>query len=430
MTTLAPPQPRASLPANGAPVVSVLQELAALRLADTDRAHGAFALRWPTQTRDSERVALEAYGALHYANALFSRMLPSMARIESELKSFVASIMRAPAEARVTLTAGGTESNFLAVRSARNRARALGRSIVRPRIVMPQSAHPSFDKAADYMEMDITRVPVAADQRADPAAIANAIDASTILIVGSAPSYTHGVVDPIADLARIAKASGAWMHVDACVGGFLHPFLRQLGHDLPDFDMSIIGVDSISADLHKFGHAPHGISSLTVRDEQSAREHAYEMANWPFGQYRTSGLLGSRSGGVIAGAWAVMVHLGLDGYLDIARRIATNAERLAAGADAIDGIAPLRKPEIGIVTIGGSEQVPIPLLAEEMRRRGWPTWWFPDPQALHLLSDPVEGEIVDLYLADLKAAANSVATAVKAGNIAPTSGGPRYSDGS
>ena len=429
MTSFQSQEPRRALPKTGSSVEAVMEELRALTKADTDRAHGAFALRWPTQTSGSERVGLEAYSALHYANALFSRMLPSMSRMESELKDFVASIMRAPPEARVTLTVGGTESNFLAVRAARNRARAQGRKIARPRIVMAQTGHPSFDKAADYMEMDITRVPATSDDRADPEAIRKAVDDSTILIVGSAPSYTHGVVDPIRELAAIAKENGTWMHVDACVGGFLHPFLRQLGHDLPDFDLSIDGVDSISADLHKFGHAPHGISTLTVREEKSLLYHGYEMADWPFGQYRTSGLVGSKSGGIVAGAWAVMVHLGLEGYLDIARRIADNAERLAQGANAIEGLSTLRKPEVGIVTVAGSDRVPIPALADAMRRRGWPTWWFPRPQALHLLSDPVESEVVDLYLADLRSAAEEVAEAVEAGMVVTTSGNPRYSDG-
>jgi glutamate/tyrosine decarboxylase-like PLP-dependent enzyme len=320
----------------------------------------------------------------------------------------VASTLRAPEDAVVTLTAGGTESNLLAVRAARNRARVAGRVDAR-RIVVPYTAHPSFDKSADFMDLEIVRVPVGSDYRADLNALAKELDERTLLVVGSAPSYTHGVADPIRELAEVASAHGAWMHVDACVGGFLHPFLRQLGHELPDFDLSIPAVDSVSADLHKFGHAPHGISSLTVRSRALFELQRYAMDDWPFGYYGTAGLLGTRPGGIVAGAWAVMVHLGNAGYLDLARRIAANATRLAAGVREIDGIEPLNEPELGIVSIVGSATVSIPELAEAMWSRGWPTFWSAEPRAIHLLSEPVEPELVERYLTDLAAAAADVA---------------------
>jgi sphinganine-1-phosphate aldolase len=401
------PPPRA-LPAQGLHWKALERLLAQRQIADTDWEHGAFGLWWPHQPSAVYLAAAEAAARYAHSNSLFAGDMPGLHQIQQELQAIVAELLRAPKAAHVTFTAGGTESNLLAVKSARNWARATRALRERPEIIIPYTGHPSFDKSAELMDIDIRRIPVAADYRADVEQLANAISARTIMIVASAPSYTHGVIDPVAELADIASEKKVWLHVDACVGGFLHPFLRRLGEQLADFDFTIAGVHSISADLHKYGYAPTGISSLTLRNEQLLQYQRYEMHAWPRGRYSTTGILGSRPGGSLAAAWATMMSLGEDGYLQIADTIRTHAMQMREAISTIDGISPVGPTNIGIFPIQGSDGVPVPALVEALRQRGRPTYWSEDPPALHLLLDPVPTQLINDYLLDLAAAVDDV----------------------
>ena len=217
--------------------------------------------------------------------------------------------------------------------------------------MLAHSAHPAFDKAAHFMGLDTVRTPLAADFRADPAAIAAAITADTVMVVASAPAYPHGVMDPIAAVAAVAAERSVWMHVDACVGGYIAPFARMLGAPIEPFDFAVPGVTSISADLHKYGYAAKGASTLFFADAASFAGMAYAFDNWPRGQYATNTLVGTRAGGAIAAAWAVMNYLGEEGYLRVTRRVLDTREAYQRGVEAL-GFRTLGRPELAILAFG------------------------------------------------------------------------------
>lgn len=367
---------------------------------------------WPETGDNLHLVAKEAANLVNH-RLLGRKGTPSALKVEREVKRMVLEILNGPDGAATTLTAGGTESNYHAVKVARDWAREHKSDVSEPEIVVPYTAHPSFDKAAQILDVKVVRVPQRSDFRADVDALAAAITPNTIMLVGSAPSFPHGVIDPISDIAALAERSGVWCHVDSCVGGFLIPFLRKLGQDLTPFDFEVPGVRSISADLHKFGLAPTGISTFSLRDEADLQYQRFSFDNWPYGQYVTETFAGSRSASSVAGAWAVMKHLGEDGYLERARRVLRFIDRLTAGIEAIDGLRLLAPPEVGIL-LYTSDDFDIVAVADGLNEIDYPARWNREPPAIHLLISPLEDETVgDDYLEALR----RVVAGVKAGTI-------------
>lgn len=338
---------------------------------------------------------------------------PSLARLDEELRAMVGEILRVPEAGTTTLTSGGTESNFLAMRSARNRYLERG-GAERPRVVIPLSAHPSFDKAAADLCMDLVRVPLDQNHRADPGAIEAALDQRTCLVAASAPCYPFGLVDPIPRIAALATERGIWMHVDACVGGFLLPFFRRLGVEADGFDLTVPGVDSISADLHKFGFCLNGISTFSLADAANLEYQRFELGpgGWAYQRYVRQGFVGTRSGAAVAAAWAILSALGEEGYLDSARRILDGAARLRDGIGAIDGLNADVPHEGGIFVFSTDEdEVDAGALAGVLQERGWPIRATDPPRRLWLILSPLSIDYYDEFVADLE---QSVA-AVRAG---------------
>lgn len=354
---------------------------------------------WPVPP-DHVRQAGRDATALFFDGFLLGEVIsyPSSRELAGELVAMVGDILAMPADGKCTLTTGGTESIFLAVLGAREKARAERPDTNCGQIVLPYSAHPAFDKAAFYLGVEIVRVPIAADYRADIAAMADAITEHTIMIVGSAPQYPHGVVDEIPAVAELGRKYGLWCHVDACIGGFLLPFLKRQGQALPDFDFTVAGVASISADLHKFGYGPTGASTLTVRDAALCSYFTFEFDQWPAGGYGVPTFTGSTSARAFAGAWAVLKTLGDDGFMDIARRIISVGRMMSDGVAAIDGLRLLCPPEAGVVTIG-THGVNCAALGEAMRRSGYRPDVGREPPCLHEFLDPMPDEAVAEYLA-------------------------------
>jgi sphinganine-1-phosphate aldolase len=390
----------------------VLEErLIAERAKDTPWRHGLGNLYWPDPGGNVRLVAKAASDLMFESFLLGSKYAePSAKLVEGEVHAMVQEILGAPAGAATTLTAGGTESNFHAVKTARDWAREHRPKAKNPTVLVPFTAHPSFDKAAQICGIHMRRVPERADFRADVEAMAKAIDDDTIMIVGSAPQYPHGVVDDIPALAALAQKHGLWCHVDGCVGGFLIPFLRKLGRKVGAFDFKDVpGVMSISADLHKFGLVlPHGISSFTLRDAANLRFQSFDFDQWSYGRYRLQTFAGSRSGHVVAAAWATMKHLGERGYLERARMIVGMAEHLEAGIGRIPGLKMLVPFEAGPFVWHG-DGVDTVAVAEAMETRGYAMSWCKKPPAMHLLLYPMEDErIVDGYLAALAASVDEV----------------------
>jgi sphinganine-1-phosphate aldolase len=352
-------------------------------------------------------VAKRAYQMYFSENGLGLRAFGSLAKFESEVVAMGLSLLHGGPDARGAMTTGGTESIFLAVKAARDRAAAAGRAAGKPKIVLALSAHPAFDKAAHFLGLDTVRTPLAADFRADPAAIAAAIDANTVMVVASAPAYPHGVMDPIGAVATVAAERGVWMHVDACVGGYIAPFARQLGAPIEAFDFAVPGVVSISADLHKYGYAAKGASTLFFADTASFSGMSYSFDNWPRGQYATNTLVGTRAGGAIAAAWAVMNYLGEAGYRRVTRRVLDTRAAYERGVEAL-GFRVFGRPELSIIAFG-SPDLDIAAIGRAMTRRGWLTGHVKNPPGLHLMLNLTHEPVIGEYLVDLAAAQQEAA---------------------
>jgi sphinganine-1-phosphate aldolase len=348
---------------------------------------------------DVLEVAKKAYLMYFSENGLGLRAFGSLAQFESEVVAMALGLLHGGSQARGAMTTGGTESIFLAVKAARDQAKARRPQMGMPEIVMARSAHPAFDKAAHFMGCKPIRIPLKADYTADVEAIAAAITPDTVMVVGSVPAFPHGVVDPVAELAAAASAQGVWMHVDACVGGYFVPFAQQLGVSIPDWDFAVPGVTSISADLHKYGYTAKGASTLFFRDAESFKGMGWYFDQWPRGQYFTNTLVGTRAGGAIAAAWAVMRYLGQSGYRRIAERVLVTRQAYQAGAAAL-GLPTIGDPKLSIVAYGSPEH-DIAAIGAGLTKRGWVVGNVTEPAGFHHMLNLTHEPVVGQYLADL-----------------------------
>jgi len=380
----------------------------AARAADVDWRRGRIGLYVHYAGEDVLDVAKEAYRRFFSENALGPKAFPSLGRFEDDLVAWALDLLHAPGEGTGVVSSGGTESIFLALATARDWARSALPAITAPEIVIPWSAHPAFNKAARYLNLTVRRVPLRDDFRADVGAMAAQMSPSTILVAGSAPSFPHGVVDPIGEIAELARARGVWCHVDACIGGFIAPFVKRLGYEVPDFDFAIDGVTSMSADLHKYGFTAKGASLLLLADAAMRRHLDFEFDDWPHGHYGSPTLRGTRPGGAIAAAWAVVRYLGVDGYTRIARTTMEGRDRLIAGIKDIGGMDVIGKPDLTVMAYSASS-FDIHAVADRLHARGWFVSPMVSPPGIHLgMLTPAHAAVVDEYLADLAMAVGEV----------------------
>lgn len=391
------------IPRTGRAWADLKAELEASKSEDFSWRGGRMALYMYYLDDELMRVQQEAYTSYWMENGMAHRAFPSLKKLEGEVIAMGLDLLHAPAGATATFTSGGSESIFLALKTARDWARA-ERGITDPNIVLPRTAHPTFDRAAHYLGLKVVRVRSSRnDFRADVPAMAAKVDRNTILVAGSAPNYPYGVFDPIADIAALAQERGLWMHVDACVGGFLAPWVRDIGHDIPDFDFAVPGVTSISADTHKYGFAAKGASLMLLRDAEMQKKYqAFEFSNWERGLYASMTSQGTRPGGAVAAAWAVMNYLGQDGYRKIARVIMDTKARFTAGINRIPGLRVLEPHELCIFVYTSTDPaVDIAAVSDAMNQRGWFVGRMAEPAGVHLALNPVHEPIVDDYCADL-----------------------------
>ena len=356
----------------------------------------------------------EAYAMFFSENGLSPIAFPSLRYFEAEVVAMTAAMLGGGPEAAGTMTTGGTESILMAVKTARDRARAERPEITAPEMVLPITAHPAFEKAAHYFDVKAVHIPVTEDFRADVNAGRAAVNANTVLMVGSAPAYPHGVVDPIRELAAIAMERDISFHVDACVGGFILPWLKRLGYDIPDFDLSVPGVTSISADLHKYGFAAKGASTVIYRDSSMRRNQFFVYTDWPGGLYGSAAMSGTRPGGAIAAAWAIMKYMGEEGYLRLAGDIMETSKRLMDGIRSIPGLRILGRPVMSVFAFT-SDDFNIYALGEAMESRGWDLHRQQLPPSLHMVVTPAHERIVEPFLEDLRNAAAEVAASDSSG---------------
>ncbi|HEY4069690.1 MAG TPA: aminotransferase class V-fold PLP-dependent enzyme [Burkholderiaceae bacterium] len=397
-----------SFPEVGQSRAALEAELTRMKAGDFDWTSGRVAAY--TYYRDAELLDLSkaAYLAFFQENLLGTRVFPSLVQIERDVIQMGRELFHAP-HGDGLFTSGGTESIFLACLAARERAFAQGfeRSL-RPQIVCCETLHGAFNKAALFLGMEVLRTPMRADFRADPALIESALSERTVMVAASAPSYAHGVFDPIEPIAALASARGLWFHVDACVGGFLAPFLADAGYPAPRFDFLVPGVTSLSADIHKYGMAAKG-ASLLVFGGATDREHtSFVFSEWPKGTYTTATFGGSRPAGPLASAWAVMKYLGRAGYAANLRTIMDTRARLAAGIQAIDGLEVLPGDLCMLAYRGLGKRLDTDALAEQMGQRGWYVGRNARPKSIHLALNTVHARIVEPYLADLRSAVDAV----------------------
>ena len=384
--------------------MSVFDELSALRGLDLPvRGGTTWAYVYDSGSSSLSDVAARAYAEMLDVNGLDPTAFPSVVALENEVVGTAAALLGGGAG---IFTSGGTESCLLAVKAARD---ASGRS----EIVLPATAHPAFHKAAAYLGMTTVTTPVDASFRADAAAVADAITERTALVVASAPSYPTGTVDPVPAIAAAAASRGVRCHVDACIGGWVLPHLP----DAPPFDLSVPGVTSLSVDLHKYAYAPKGASVVLFAD-RALRRHAYfAVAGWPGYPVINPTVQSAKSAGPVAAAWAVLRHVGPDGYRSLALAAREALLRLARGVTGIDGLSVLGVPDSTLLAVAGSD-VDVFVVADELRARGFYAQvqlaLGSTPRNLHFSAHGVSSSTVDSLVAAL---AEAVPAARAAGPV-------------
>ncbi|MCZ6784640.1 MAG: aminotransferase class V-fold PLP-dependent enzyme [Proteobacteria bacterium] len=398
---------RKELPATGTDWDSLQAEMIEFGKGDADWRRARTAVYVFNAGEDVLRVAKEAYALYSSENALGPAAFPSLKRMEGEVLDMGLSLLNAPEGAVGNMTSGGTESILMAVKACRNQARAAGRDTAGGEILVPHSAHPAFDKAAWYLDLRVVRVPVSEALTADVPAMADAINERTLMLVGSAPCFPYGLIDPIGALSDLALERDVWLHVDACVGGYFTPFARMNGIPAPEFDFSIPGVRSISADLHKYGYTAKGASTIFHRSEEQREHHVFTFDGWPSGGMSTPTFAGTRPGGAIAAAWAVMHYLGVEGYCEKVRMVTDTREKLMREIRAIPGMRTFGEPQLGLFTYGSDELDPFAVW-RQLAKRGWFTGLVTEPRAVHLMLSPAHAQVADDYLSDLREAVEAV----------------------
>jgi glutamate/tyrosine decarboxylase-like PLP-dependent enzyme len=343
------------------------------------------------------KVAEDAYLEFFHTNALNPTVFGSLREIENNVIGAVTEILHGDGNTAGSLTSGGSESILMAVKTYRDEARTLHPEITRPEMILPVSAHASFEKAAHYFGEKPVHVRVDGDFRADTAAVRAAITPNTILLVGSAPSYPQGIIDPIPELGQIALEHKLRLHVDACLGGFILPFLE----DIPPFDMGVPGVSSISADLHKYGYAAKGISALLYKDAELRKFQYFAFTDWPGGLFISPSATGTRPGGAIASAWAVLNFLGRDGYKTLAATVNDTAKCLIHGINEIPELTVLGEPKAPVFAFS-SDSLNVHALAGILEEKGWIIDQQVNPSCLHFMVTPAHTGIAPAFLADLK----------------------------
>ena len=424
-----------ALPTSGRDRYEVLAEMTEMAALEESRWEDGYA-SGSVYNGDPDHIAFlnKVYALNSQANPLHTDLWPSAVKYESEIVAMTAAMLGGggigdgpgtDTGVAGTVSSGGSESIQLAMKTYRDHARAT-RGITEPQMIVPMSAHAAFDKAAQYFGIEIVHVPTGPDWRADVAATEAAITDNTIVIVGSAPSFPHGVIDPIEELSELARARGIGFHTDACLGGFVVPWAERLGYPVPGFDFRLPGVTSMSADTHKYGYAAKGTSVVLYRSRELRHHQYFTITDWPGGLYASPSFAGSRPGALSAACWAALVSIGEDGYLDATRRILATADSVKAGLrDGFPELEILGDPLYVVAVRSADESLDVFRVLDAMTARGWSLNGLHRPAAFHLcvtLRHTKPG-FTERFLADLRAAIDHVRANPNAeGGMAPIYG--------
>jgi sphinganine-1-phosphate aldolase len=401
-------RPKVIIPDNGIPEEKLMKEMEELRQDDTNWREGkVWSLVYHATDKHTEMLK-KAYTMFFSKNALSPMAFPSLRKFETEVISMAVDLFNGDKRCCGSMTSGGTESILMAIKTYRDWARDKFPHVKEPEMVLPSSAHPAFDKGADYFGVKAVRVPVnEKTHRADVNAMKSALTDNSILMVASACDFPRGVVDPISELAPIAQSRGIGMHVDACLGGFMLPFVKKLGYEVPDFDFNVPGVSSISADVHKYGYSAKGASTILYRKERVWKYQFSVYTDWSGGIYISPSMRGTRPGGAIAAAWAAMRSLGIDGYSSLAKIVMDASKKLIKDINDIPELYIIGKPVMSVFSFT-SDKIDIYNLGDVMDKKGWHLDRIQFPNALHMMVNPHHAEIVETFLKDLKESVKEV----------------------
>jgi len=395
-----------SLPENGSSYEQVSAEVDALFAEMTPESSGKLSSTAFWGVSDAYKLSKEVHAKFFSWNALFTFQEGAAAKLENDVLDICISLAGGDENARGNLTSGGTESNFCALHAMRNWAMKKSPNITAPEIVAPYSIHSTVHKMARVLDIKVVTVPQLDDLSADVAGIEAAIGPNTIGIAASAPNWPYATVDPIEQLGRIAEERDLWLHVDACVGAYILPFFRDLGEDIPSYDLSVAGVRSLSGDLHKYGYAPKPCSTIIWRSQEEQSYHYLPVTEWPCGLYLSQGFVGSRPLAPVAAVWALMHYLGREGYVENARKLLHVRNAIIDKVAGIDGLNtwPTHGPLLQIA----SDDIEIQLVVGSMEQRGWRLLGVLEPPAIHLTVDVLSEEQLAKFLTDLKESVDDI----------------------
>lgn len=399
-----------SFPKNGTKAEEVLKQMDEFKAMDVDWKHGrSFSLLYPT-TEEHHEFVKKAHNMFFSENALNPMAFKSLRRFEHETVRMTADLFHGDENVVGIVSSGGTESLLMAVKTYRDRARKLKPWILKPEIIVPTTTHSAVDKAGHYFDVKLRHAPVGPDFRVDVKAVKKLINRNTIMILGSAPQYPQGVVDPIAQLAEIAMSHNIPLHVDACIGGFVLPFIEKLGYPVPVFDFRIPGVTSISADIHKYGYAAKGASALLYRDMSYMKYQFYVHTTWKGGAiYASPSFPGTRPGGPIAAAWGTLKKLGEDGYLELTKKILETREYFLKELAKIPELKLLAYPDSTLICFGSQDsKVGVFAVADQLQAKGWNVARQQDPESLQISLAPIHAEYMKEFVADLRESVETV----------------------
>ncbi len=358
--------------------------------------------------RELVELARKAYLMFMDKTMLDFTTFPSLLKMENDLVGMAATLLNGDENVVGSFTYGGTESIMLALKAAREKFRKEKGNDVTPEMIIPATGHPAFWKSAEYLGFRVLRARLNNELRVDVDHVSELMGKNTAIIVGSAPNYPFGVVDDIGALSQLAVDSGVWLHVDACLGGFSLPFFRSLGEKVPDFDFSLEGVSSISADFHKYGFSPRGASVVLYRNAKLREGQIFVMASWPGYPLVNTAVLSTRSAGTLAAAWAVMTYLGKDGYTKLAEKMLYAKRKLIDGLSGL-GLELIGKPE-GPILAFTSDDVNLFEVSSIMAEKGWYVQSQPGskhlgfPRSLHFSVNPGHADVVDIFMEDMREA--------------------------
>lgn len=349
----------------------------------------------------------KAYARYFSANGLNPTAFKSLKRLEKEVLRFTAELLHVDEEACGVMTSCGTESCMLAVKTYRDLGRSKG--IKKPEMIIPETAHVAWDKGSEYFGVKIRRAPLADDFGVDVAAVEKMINKNTVMILGSAPEYPHGIIDPIEKLGALAKKHNIPLHVDSCVGGYILPFIEKAGYDVPLWDFRVEGVTSISADIHKYGFAAKGASCILYRNVDYFKHQVFVHESWPGGLFASPAFLGTRPGGAYAAAWAAIQANGIEGYVALAKKTVEVSERLKKGIEDIGCFKIIGSPIASLFAYKSTDPaVNAFAIGDVMEEKGWHIDRLQFPDALHAMVTAPHEKVVDQYLADLRDAVEIV----------------------